>query len=149
MIKRRVIELTSTKIPNTRGQNKRFAYVLAVVMTIIFGLASRNFGHLLPPFVAENAGDMLWAMMVYFGFRFLLVRKNMLTAICLSFLFSFAIEFSQLYQADWINQLRATVLGALVLGKGYLTVDLIRYTTGIIFATAVDRTMINFTPVQK
>jgi glycopeptide antibiotics resistance protein len=149
MIKRRVIELTSTIIPNPRGQNKRFAYVLAVVMTIIFGLASRKFGHLLPPFVAENAGDMLWAMMVYFGFRFLLVRKNMLTAICLSFLFSFAIEFSQLYQADWINQLRATVLGALVLGKGYLTVDLIRYITGIIFATALDRTMINFTPVQK
>ena len=31
-------------------------------------------------------------------------------------LFSYAIEFSQLYQAEWINALRHTALGGLVLG---------------------------------
>ncbi len=120
-------------------KNNRFIYFAAVVLTIFLGLASRKFGASLPPFVAENAGDMLWAMMVYFGFRFLLIRQKHAAAILLSFLFSFGIEFSQLYQADWINQIRSTMLGALVLGKGFLTADLIRYTAGIITAAALDK----------
>jgi hypothetical protein len=121
------------------------SYMIAVLITIILGLASRKFSDLLPVFLAENAGDMLWAMMVYFGFRFLLVRKTLLTAITLSLFFSYLIEFSQLYQADWINQLRGTVLGALILGKGYLTVDLIRYAAGIILAAVLDKVTLMFT----
>ncbi|WP_035446086.1 ribosomal maturation YjgA family protein [Bacillus sp. UNC41MFS5] len=119
--------------------NMRTRYVFAVILTIIFGLASRKFSHLLPLLIAENAGDALWAMMVYFAFRFLLVRKSLLIAISLSFLFSYSIEFSQLYQAEWINQLRGTVLGALILGKGFLTVDLIRYAIGITVAASMDK----------
>jgi glycopeptide antibiotics resistance protein len=118
--------------------------MIAVVITILLGLASRKYSYQLLLIVAQNAGDVLWAMMVYFGFRFLLVRKSLIMAIGLSFLFSFGIEFSQLYQADWINQLRATLLGALILGKGFLTVDLIRYTVGIMLATFLDRVTLMF-----
>ncbi|MEH7113964.1 DUF2809 domain-containing protein [Neobacillus niacini] len=117
---------------------QRITYLMSVIITILLGLASRKFSHLLSEFVAENAGDVIWAMMVYFGFRFLFVQKRLFIAILLSFLFSFGVEFSQLYQADWINQLRGTVVGALVLGKGFLTVDLFRYTTGIVLAAAMD-----------
>ncbi|WP_066066773.1 DUF2809 domain-containing protein [Neobacillus soli] len=142
--------MTSFKISkktssNPRSFNTRIAYLIAVVIMILFGLASRKFSSFLPLFIAQNAGDMLWAMMVYFGFRFLLVRKSLLTAIWLSFLFCFGIEFSQLYQAVWINQIRGTLLGALILGKGFLTVDLIRYTAGIITATILDKVMLRFT----
>ena len=84
-------------------------------------------------------------MMVYFGFRFLLVRKSQLQPSTLSFLFSFGIEFSQLYQEDWINQIRGSLLGALILGKGFLTVDLIRYTAGIIIASVLDKVTTMFT----
>jgi glycopeptide antibiotics resistance protein len=117
----------------------RKMYFGAVLLTILLGLASRKYSHLLFPFIAENAGDVLWAMMVYFGFRFLLVNKSMITAFLLSFLFSFGIEFSQLYQEDWMNQIRGTLLGALILGKGFLLVDLIRYSTGIVIAYSLDR----------
>ncbi|MFF2448006.1 DUF2809 domain-containing protein [Neobacillus sp. NPDC058068] len=123
----------------------RIGYFLAIVITIFLGLASRKYSPLLPEFVAQNAGDALWAMMVYFGFRFLLVGKSLPTAIWLSLIFSFGIEFSQLYQADWINQIRGTVLGALVLGKGFLTADLIRYSAGIIVGTVLDRIALMFT----
>jgi hypothetical protein len=126
-------------ISNNESHNQlRITYFIAVVISIVLGLASRKFSHLLFSTVAENAGDVLWAMMVYFGFRFFLVKKNMVTAMFLSFLFSFGIEFSQLYQEDWINQIRGTLLGALILGKGFLTVDLIRYTTGIVIASSYD-----------
>lgn len=56
----------------------------------------------------------------------------------LAFLFSFFIEFSQLYQADWINQIRATTLGGLVLGYGFLYADLVSYSIGISAAFALD-----------
>ncbi|MDR7079238.1 glycopeptide antibiotics resistance protein [Neobacillus niacini] len=117
----------------------RGVYIIAVFTTILLGLASRKFSHLLIPFIANNAGDFIWAMMVYFGFRFLFVHKGLLFAILLSFLFSFGIEFSQFYQADWMNQIRETLLGALILGKGFLTVDLIRYTAGILIAAVFDK----------
>ncbi len=123
----------------------RIAYSVAIVITILLGLASRKWSLLLLSFVAQNAGDILWAMMLYFGFRLLLVRKSTLTAISLSFFFSFGIEFSQLYQEDWINQIRGTTLGALILGKGFLAEDLVRYTVGIIIATVLDKMALKFT----
>lgn len=135
----RVILLTTEHKPiNSQYRNMRIAYLIAIIITIILGLASRRWGPLLLSFIAENAGDILWAMMVYFGFRFLLVRKNTRIAIWLSFLFSFGIEFSQLYQEDWMNQIRGTLLGALIFGKGFLIEDLVRYTAGIIIATYLD-----------
>ena len=119
--------------------------MIAVVITILLGLGSRRFSSLLPLFAAENAGDVLWAMMVYFGFRFIFVRKSLFTALFLSLLFSYGIEFSQLYQTDWLNQIRSTMLGALILGKGFLTVDLIRYAAGNLIAAVLDKLALMFT----
>ncbi|MGE7666500.1 DUF2809 domain-containing protein [Ureibacillus composti] len=130
---------SKTEIPFKSVRFRRIAYLISIVFSIILGLASRKFSDLLPLFVAENAGDILWAMMVYFGFRFLLVRKSFLTSMGFSFLFSFGIEFSQLYQGDWMNQIRHTLLGGLILGKGFLLVDLLRYTVGIIIGIVLDR----------
>lgn len=138
-----MIRLISNKILKSKSslqyRNMRIVYLVAVGITIVLGLASRKFSYLLPLFVARNAGDALWAMMVYFGFCFLLVRKSLFLAFCLSIFFSFGIEFSQLYQADWINQIRNTVLGALILGKGFLIMDLIRYSEGILIAVLLDK----------
>lgn len=118
--------------------NRRMAYFIAVIITIVLGLASRKLPFL-PLFIEQHAGDVLWAMMVYFGFRFLFVRKSMLTAIFFSFLFCFSIEISQLYQEDWINQIRGTLLGSLILGKGFLAIDLVRYSVGIMIGAALDK----------
>lgn len=122
-----------------RSKNLRIPYLLAAFISILLGLASRKYSHLIPLFLANNAGDAIWAMMVYFGFRFLLVKKSQSLSVLLSFLFSFGIEFSQMYQGELINQIRGTFLGALILGKGFLTADLLRYTTGIIIAAVLDK----------
>ncbi|MFJ8090104.1 DUF2809 domain-containing protein [Lysinibacillus sp. NPDC095746] len=133
------------KSNNLHFLKMQIGYLIAIVITIFLGLASRKWSLLLPSLVAQNAGDMLWAMMVYFGFRLLLVRKSTLTAIWLSFLFSFGIEFSQLYRGHWINQIRGNTLGALILGKGFLVADLVRYSVGIIIATVLDKMALTFT----
>ena len=130
--------VTKRSSTNKTSLNLRKTYLISALAVIFLGLASRKYGQYLPIFLAENAGDALWAMMVYFGFRFLMARKHILISLLFSLMFSFVIEFSQLDQADWINQIRSTSLGALVLGKGFLTADLIRYTVGILIAAFLD-----------
>ncbi|MFD1888250.1 ribosomal maturation YjgA family protein [Paenibacillus wenxiniae] len=116
----------------------RFGYAIAIIVTIGLGLASRRYAEMLPPLFAAHAGDMLWAMMVYWGVRLLLYRRYWIAAIA-ALLFCYGIECSQLYQADWIRQLRDTTIGGLVLGHGFLVVDLVRYTVGVGLAVIIDR----------
>ncbi|TKH44324.1 DUF2809 domain-containing protein [Paenibacillus terrae] len=117
----------------------RAMYLAAVLIAILLGLGSRTFSSGLPEFVANHFGDALWACMVYFGLRMLWVDRRVSVALWGSLLFCFAIEFSQMYQAPWINSIRATTLGGLVLGKGFLTADLVRYTAGIAISWALDQ----------
>ncbi|MDQ0243204.1 hypothetical protein J2S09_000740 [Bacillus fengqiuensis] len=117
----------------------KLTYLLAFIMTIVLGLASRSGSDHVPLFVARHAGDALWAGMVYFGFRFLFTHQSLSLAVLLSMLFSFGIEFSQLYRSPWINDIRNTLLGALVLGKSFVWLDLLRYTVGILLSYLYDR----------
>jgi hypothetical protein len=114
-------------------------YSCAALVTMVLGLGSRAYSEHLPRFVTSHLGDALWAAMVYFAFRLLLGRRNLYISFALSLSFSFMIEFSQLYQAVWINEVRETILGGLILGKGFLWVDLIRYSLGISGAYVLDR----------
>ena len=117
---------------------RRFIYFLIVFFVVLLGLASRKFAGYLPVFVAKNAGDALWAAMVYFGVRGIFPYKKPVFAFTAALSFSFLIEFSQLYQAPWINKIRHTLLGALILGQGFLAVDLVRYACGILIACSLD-----------
>ncbi|MCR8631707.1 DUF2809 domain-containing protein [Paenibacillus radicis (ex Xue et al. 2023)] len=117
----------------------RIVYLIAVCATIVLGLGSRAYSDLLPVFVSRNFGDGLWASMIYFGIRVWTVNKKLSLAFILSFLFCFAIEFSQLYQAEWINGIRSSLIGSLILGRGFLVEDLIRYSIGILISFLIDR----------
>lgn len=116
----------------------RAAYILAVFAVMALGLGSREFADMLHVFVAEHFGDALWACMIYFVVRTCFAHKQISFALWCSLAFCFAIEGSQLYQAGWIKHLRETTLGALVLGKGFLAADLVRYTAGIAVSSLLD-----------
>lgn len=122
---------------------KRFTYGALMVITLVLGLGSRKFGTALPEFIAEYAGDTLWALMVYWLLRTLWPKKSVRSALIGALSFSFLIEFSQLYQADWINELRANRWAALVLGRGFLWTDLLCYTVGILIGVTLDATILN------
>lgn len=109
----------------------RVFYLIFIISTIAAGLASRHFSRYLPEWVNLYLGDALWSLMVFFGFGFIFSRKSTIWVGVIALLFSFAIEISQLYQADWINSIRSIRLGGLILGFGFLWSDLICYTVGI------------------
>jgi hypothetical protein len=123
---------------NNYKLKSRILYLGMVLVVIVLGLSSRKFSAALPGFVAAHFGDALWAAMIYLGVRTLFIHKSSIFAALFGLLFCFIIEFSQLYQAPWINEIRHTTLGALVLGKGFLPVDLIRYAAGIAVSFLVD-----------
>jgi hypothetical protein len=105
---------------------RRSIYFISIITTIILGLLSRHF-----KFIPLFIGDILWATMVYFIVRFLFISKPVKFVVVISLLFCYAIEFSQLYKVPWINELRHTLFGRLVLGEGFLWSDLLCYTVGV------------------
>lgn len=102
-----------------------------MLCAMALGLLSRRYTEVLPRFIVEYAGDTLWALAAFIGIGFLLPKGNTLPVASLALLFSYAIETSQLYQAPWIQQVRHTLLGGLILGYGFLWSDLICYTIGV------------------
>ncbi|WP_290060352.1 DUF2809 domain-containing protein [Paraclostridium bifermentans] len=116
----------------------RVKYVVVTIFIMIMGLLSRKYMNIFPKTIAPFVGDMLWAMMVYFGLRFLIPKLKLTKTLILAIVFSFSIEISQLYQADWINNIRATTLGGLILGHGFLFKDLISYSLGIVIGCLLD-----------
>nr|WP_237028767.1 DUF2809 domain-containing protein [Pedobacter steynii] len=67
---------------------------------------------------------------MFFLIRFLFIRLNYLKAALISLTICYLIELSQLYHVAWIDQIRNTSLGALVLGRGFLWSDMAAYTIG-------------------
>lgn len=120
-------------------KRKRSVYFILIIITVFLGLGSRKFGGILPQFLKEYAGDTLWALMVFLGFGFLFAEMPTGKVMLAALVFSYAIEFSQLYQAEWINALRHTTLGGLILGFGFLWSDLICYTIGILAGALAER----------
>jgi uncharacterized membrane protein len=111
----------------------KITYLILIILTITAGLLSRHF-NIIPLFI----GDILWAMMVYFIMRSLFTSNPVKFSMIAGLLFSFAIEFSQLYKAPWINSLRHTLFGRLVLGEGFLWSDLLCYSVGITIGVLID-----------
>ncbi len=109
----------------------RYYYFLITLLTIVFGLASRYFANYFPSWGKDYLGDVLWALMVFWIFGFLFNRKQTYIIAVYALLFSYAIEISQLYHAPWIDAIRHTRLGGLVLGFGFLWSDLLCYLIGV------------------
>lgn len=116
----------------------RLFYLLLTVLTIGLGLESRAYRSALPDFVGAYAGDTLWALMVYLGLGILWPQASVGRRAGLALGFSVAIELSQLYHAPWIDAVRRTRLGGLVLGFGFLWSDLVCYAAGIGFGAGVE-----------
>ncbi len=106
----------------------RFLYFGIILFVIALGLGSRT--SYIPDFIYPYLGDFLYAVMMYFMFAFLLPKCPQKNIAFLAMGICFAIEFFQMYQAPWVNEIRHTRLGTLTLGSGFLWSDLLCYALG-------------------
>ncbi|MBP1039400.1 DUF2809 domain-containing protein [Vagococcus sp. BWB3-3] len=113
-------------------KKRRMIYAVATILTMASGLLTRKVAFVLPEWVNAYLGDGLWALMVFFCCSCLFPKLSSLKRIILALIFCYLIEISQLYQGEWLNQIRQTTLGGLVLGYGFLWSDLLSYTVGVL-----------------
>ncbi|MFO0954654.1 MAG: DUF2809 domain-containing protein [Isosphaeraceae bacterium] len=116
------------------------ARIMGIFLVILLGLGSRRFGHSLPGFVATYAGDTLWATVAFLGIGLVLPRASTWRVGLSAMAFSVLIELSQLYHAPFIDSVRRTTLGGLVLGHGFLWSDLACYAVGVGLGAAIEFT---------
>jgi hypothetical protein len=105
-----------------------------IAAIIIIGLLSRK-----NTFIPLWIGDVFYALMMYFIVRFLFLQKRPLFVYSLSLGICIVIELSQLLHTDWINTIRATLTGRLILGQGFLWSDLAAYAVGAALGLLIDK----------
>lgn len=114
-------------------------YGISTVLIMISGLLARKLAFLLPEVINDYLGDALWALMVFWGCCFLFPNLSNLKLIMMALVFCYLIEVSQLYQGGWLNQIRRTTLGGLILGYGFLWRDLLSYTVGVLLGGFINK----------
>src|SRR5271157_338733 len=121
-----------------RRRRNPLVQIILIALACLLGIGSRRYAHALPGFIAAYAGDTLWALAAFLGIRLILPRASTRTVAMLAMAFSVAIELSQLYHALWIDSIRQTTLGGLILGFGFLWSDLACYAVGVVLGVLVD-----------
>ncbi|MBL8753430.1 MAG: DUF2809 domain-containing protein [Planctomycetes bacterium] len=116
---------------------------------VVAALLSRRYP--LPGLLAEHTGDALYATAAFFLFA--LVRPSARTTRLgvLAGGFAIAVETTQLLDWPWLQAIRATGAGALLLGQGFQWADVFAYCLGAAAACVVDATFLrrSIQPVAK
>jgi uncharacterized protein DUF2809 len=116
---------------------KRARYFALAIGTIVVGIIIHLGGGFLPPTVRDVFGDALWAMMIVWWMGVAAPHLALRTRGLMAFAVCIAVELSQLYQTPFLDALRRTLLGHLVLGNGYDPRDFLAYGVGVALAVAL------------
>lgn len=117
----------------------RFAYATLAALTVICGLATRPLRRVIAPELVENLGDVLWATLVYLLIAIVWRRQASGRIALVALMISGAVECSQLCHATWLDAIRQTTLGGLVIGWGFAWGDLVAYACGIAGCVLLER----------
>jgi hypothetical protein len=107
-----------------------FVSAIVIILSSFIGIASRKWGVHLPFFLAEYAGDTMWSLAFFAFFRIILIKQKLITVFIVTLDFSFLIELSQLWHPAFLDAIRHTLPGGLLLGFGFKWTDLICYLSG-------------------
>lgn len=108
-------------------KSKLFTPIIGIILLIPIGLISRRIG-----WIPAETGDALWAMMVFCLWRIVLHNKKLPTVAIVSLAHCYLVEFSQMITWRWLVSFRQTFIGHMMLGQGFLWIDLLAYSIGII-----------------
>jgi hypothetical protein len=130
----------NTSCANTRS---RPLYALVAVLVVGIGLLWRSGQLPLSSFIAKYGGDALWALLVFCLFGFIFRRISTARLFLISICFAWAIEFSQLYHAPWIDSIRSMRIGRFILGTTFNLPDLLAYLIGVAIGAMGERLFLN------
>ena len=116
----------------------RLRYALLSVLVMAAGLLWRARFMPLPSFLTKYGGDALWALLVFVGLGCVFKQATTQRLALGALGFSWVIEFSQLYHAPWIDTIRGTLPGRLILGSTFNWPDLSAYLLGITMGAGLE-----------
>ena len=108
-------------------KRKLLISLIGIIVLIPVGLYSRHV-----TWLPDEVGDALWAMMVFCFWRIILVKKDLPLVALISLIHSYLVEFSQLVRWPWLVSFRRTFIGHMMLGQGFLWIDLLATLIGIV-----------------
>ena len=122
----------------TVRQRSRLKYLVASVLVAGLGLLWRSELTPLPGFFVKYGGVALWALMVFLGLGVAFPKFSTVRLACIAGCVAWCVEFLQLYHVPWIDAVRSTQLGNLVLGTTFHWPDLVAYLVGILGGALVE-----------
>lgn len=120
-------------------RRSRALYALAVVLAIAAGLASRHFRGWIPPMFGKYPGDVLWALMVFWGWGLICASASSKRVAALALCTALAVELLKLVQLPWLVSARHTTLGHLVFGHVFSWQNLVAYALGVGLGFVLER----------
>ena len=127
----------SAEPPRPPSARRRVWVAAALAGVIAAGVASRTVATGIP-LVGKELGGVLWAAMFYLMAVLVAPRLSPAAVGAVAFAVAAGTEFSQLYKAPWIDGLRSTRAGGLLLGHAFAWKDIACYAVGSVAAWAVD-----------
>lgn len=119
-------------ILNRKLKKRRFIYFGVAVAVAAAALMTRRFAAELSDWNKLYLGDVLWATALFFAICAVFPRWSLVKLILCGLLICWTVEAAQLYQAEWIMEIRRGTIGGLILGRGFLWSDILAYTAGIL-----------------
>jgi hypothetical protein len=142
-----VMEGKSQDDRSYRGlQRSRIVAAALCLLTIAIGLLSRSRFNPFPPFLGKYPGDALWAIMAYWTVTFFAPARSVGFRSAIALSISILDELSQALHPVWLDHIRSTMIGHLVLGTDFSAKDIAAYAAGIALVALIDRIVISRKP---
>lgn len=116
---------------------KRILFLALSFFCLWLALATRKYTNFFHPFIIEFGGDVLWAAGFMFILRAIFLKYNLVKLSIVCYVLGAVNELLQLYQAHWIQSIRATYIGRLMLGVGFVATDFVCYLLGTLIAFVI------------
>jgi hypothetical protein len=117
---------------------RRATNIGAALATIAVGLLVHMHGGALGSTARDVVGDALWAAMITWWVGAFFPNARPVSRYSAAYAICAAVEVSQLYHTPWLDAIRATTLGHLVLGSGFDPRDLLAYALGVAGAALLE-----------
>jgi hypothetical protein len=116
----------------------RLRYGIIAILTAAVGMAVHLHAGWLPHAIHDMLGDALWAATVYWMVSVAVPRARRRWRLIAALGICIVVELSQLWHPQWLDSVRDTLAGHLLLGSDFDPRDLLAYAIGVLAAVMVD-----------
>lgn len=117
---------------------RRRIYLGVTVATVAAGLTVRFAPLGLPWFVMKYGGSALWAVMIYWVLRLVWTSSSAAAPALVAGVIATLVEFSRLYHSAWLDAFRASLAGAVLLGRYFSVRNIVAYWVAIAAGALLD-----------